>query len=95
VFSGSNGEHGGHLGAFCTDSKSGLSVFRTVQRSPKPGTPWSPWQSLKGSSDGAITALQTPAVTEILARTASGTLAYATWTARHGWSTWSLLPNSS
>ena len=95
VFSGINGEHGGHLEAFCMDSKFGLSVFRTVQRSPKPGTPWSPWQSLKGSSDGAVTALQTPKVTEILARTASGALAYATWTAQHGWSSWSLLPNSS
>jgi len=95
IFSGINGAHGGHLEAFCMDSKFGLSVFRTVQRSPKPGTPWSPWQSLKGSSDGAVTALQTPKVTEILARTASGALAYATWTAQHGWSSWSLLPNSS
>ena len=95
VFSGINGEHGGHLEAFCMDSKFGLSVFRTVQRSPKPGTPWSLWQSLKGSSDGAVTALQTPKVTEILARTASGALAYAIWTAQHGWSSWSLLPNSS
>jgi len=95
VFSGRNGAHGGHLEAFCMNSKSGLSVFHTVQLSPKPGTPWSPWQSLKGSSDGAVTALQTPAVTEILARTASGALAYATWTAQHGWSGWSMLPGSS
>jgi tRNA A-37 threonylcarbamoyl transferase component Bud32 len=93
VLSGRNGEHGGHLEAFCMDSKFGLSVFHTVQRSPKPGTPWSPWQSLKGSSDGAVTALQTPKVTAILARTASGALAYATWTAQHGWSSWSMLPN--
>jgi hypothetical protein len=95
VFSGINGEHGGHLEAFCMDSKFGFSVFHTVQLSPKPGTPWSPWQSLKGSSDGAITALQTPAVTEILARTASGALAYETWTAQHGWSSWSMLPGLS
>ncbi len=94
VFSGIKGVHGGHLEAFCMDSKFGLSVFHTVQLSPKPGTPWSPWQSLKGSSDGAVTALQTPAVTGILARTASGALAYATWTARHGWSGWSMLPSS-
>jgi hypothetical protein len=77
------------------DSKFGFSVFHTVQLSPKPGTPWSPWQSLKGSSDGAVTALQTPAVTEILARTASGALAYQTWTAQHGWSSWSMLPGLS
>jgi eukaryotic-like serine/threonine-protein kinase len=95
VFSGTNGEHGGHLEAFCMDSKFGFSVFHTVQLSPKPGTPWSPWQSLKGSSDGAVTALQTPAVTEILARTASGALAYQTWTAQHGWSSWSMLPGLS
>ena len=95
VFSGINGEHGGHLEAFCMDSKFGFSVFHTVQLSPKPGTPWSPWQSLKGSSDGAVTALQTPAVTEILARTASGALAYQTWTAQHGWSSWSMLPGLS
>jgi len=94
VFSSRNGEHGGHLEAFCMDSKFGFSVFRTVQLSPRPGMPWSPWQSLKGSSDGAITALQTPTVTEILTRTASGALAYATWTAQHGWSGWSMLPNS-
>jgi serine/threonine protein kinase len=95
VFSGINGEHGGHLEAFCMDSKFGFSVFHTIQLSPKPGTPWSPWQSLKGSSDGAVTALQTPTVTEILARTASGILAYQTWTAQHGWSSWSMLPGSS
>jgi serine/threonine protein kinase len=95
VFSGIKGEHGGHLEAFCMDSKFGLSVFHTIQLSPKPGTPWSPWQSLKGSSDGAVTALQTPTVTEILARTASGILAYETWTAQHGWSSWSMLPGSS
>jgi len=95
VFSSRNGEHGGHLEAFCMDSKFGFSVFRTVQLSPRPGMPWSPWQSLKGSSDGAITALQTPTVTEILTRTASGALAYATWTAQHGWSGWSMLPSSS
>jgi serine/threonine protein kinase len=95
VFSGIKGEHGGHLEAFCMDSKFGFSVFHTVQLSPKPGTPWSPWQSLKGSSDGAVTALQTPTVTEILARTASGALAYETWTAQHGWSSWSMLPGSS
>jgi Protein kinase domain len=95
VFSGINGEHGGHLEAFCMDSKFGFSVFRAVQLSPKPGAPWSPWQSLKGSSDGAVTALQTPAVTEILARTASGALAYQTWTAQHGWSSWSMLPGLS
>jgi eukaryotic-like serine/threonine-protein kinase len=95
VFSGIHGVHGGHLEAFCMDSTFGFSVFHTVQLSPKPGTPWSPWQSLKGSSDGAVTALQTRTVTEILARTASGTLAYATWTAQHGWSGWSMLPNSS
>ena len=95
VLSGINGEHGGHLEAFCMDSKFGFSVFRTVQLSPKPGTPWSPWQSLNGSSDGAVTALQTPAVTEILARTASGAVAYATWTAQRGWSHWSMLPGSS
>ncbi|HEX5295862.1 MAG TPA: protein kinase [Streptosporangiaceae bacterium] len=95
VFSGINDEHGGHLEAFCMDSKFGLSVFHTVQLSPKPGTPWSPWQSLKGSSDGAVTALQTPTITGILARTASGVLAYATWTTRHGWSSWSMLPRSS
>ncbi len=95
VFSGIKGIHGGHLEAFCMNSKFGFSVFHTVQLSPKPGTPWSPWQSLKGSSDGAVTALQTPAVTGILARTASGAFAYATWTARHGWSSWSMLPGSS
>ena len=95
VFSGINGEHGGHLEAFCMDSKFGFSVFHTVQLSPKPGTPWSGWQSLKGSSDGAVTALQTPTITEILARTASGALAYETWTAQHGWSNWSMLPSSS
>src|SRR5690242_4017141 len=95
VFSGINGEHGGHLEAFCMDSKFGLSVFHTVQLSPKPGTPWSPWQSLKGSSDGAVTALQTATITGILARTASGALAYATWTAKQGWSRWSMLPGLS
>lgn len=95
VFSGINGEHGGHLEAFCMDSNFGFSVFHTVQLSPKAGTPWSPWQSLKGSSDGAVTALQTPTITEILARTASGALAYETWTAQHGWSSWSMLPSSS
>jgi hypothetical protein len=95
VFSGINGEHGGHLEAFCMDSKFGFSVFHTVQRSPKPGTPWSAWQSLKGSSDGAVTALQTPTITGILARTASGALAYESWTAQHGWSSWSTFPNSS
>ena len=95
VFSGINGEHGGHLEAFCMDSNFGFSVFHTVQLSPKAGTPWSPWQSLKGSSDGAVTALQTPTITEILARTASGAIAYETWTAQHGWSGWSMLPSSS
>ena len=95
VFSGLHGEHGGHLEAFCMDSNFGFSVFHTVQLSPKAGTPWSPWQSLKGSSDGAVTALQTPTITEILTRTASGALAYATWTAQHGWSNWSTLPSSS
>jgi hypothetical protein len=94
VFSGINGEHGGHLEAFCMDSNFGFSVFHTVQLSPKPGAPWSGWRSLKGSSDGAVTALQTPAITEILARTASGALAYETWTAQHGWSSWSMLPSS-
>src|SRR5262249_23686594 len=94
VFSGINGEHGGHLEAFFMDSQFGLSVFHTIQLSPKPRNPRSPCQSLKGSSDGAVTALQTPAVTGILARTASG-VAYATWTARHGWSGWSMLPGSS
>ena len=94
VFSGINGEHGGRLEAFCMDSKFGLSVFHTVQLSSKAGAPWSGWQSLKGSSDGAVTALQTPTVTEILARTASGALAYETWTAQHGWSDWSMLPSS-
>jgi tRNA A-37 threonylcarbamoyl transferase component Bud32 len=95
VLSGIHGVHGGRLEAFCMDSKFGFSVFRTVQLSPKPGTPWSPWQSLKGSSDGAVTAVQTRTVTAILARTASGALAYATWTAQHGWSGWSMLPKSS
>ncbi len=95
VFSGINGEHGGRLEAFCMDSNFGFSVFRTVQLSPKAGTPWSSWQSLKGSSDGAVTALQTPTITEILARTASGALADETWTAQHGWSSWSMLPRSS
>jgi len=95
VFSGINGEHGGHLEAFCMDSNFGFSVFHTVQLSPKAGTPWSPWKSLKGSSDGAVTALQTPTITEILARTASGALAYETWTAQHAWSSWSMLPSSS
>ena len=95
VFSGINGEHGGRLEAFCMDSNFGFSVFHTVQLSPKAGTPWSPWQSLKGSSDGAVTALQTPTITEILTRTASGALAYETWTAQHGWSGWSMLPGSS
>jgi serine/threonine protein kinase len=94
VLSGINGEHGGRLEAFCMDSTFGLSVFHTVQLSPKAGTPWSPWQSLKGSSDGAVTALQTPTITEILTRTASGAFAYETWTAQHGWSGWSMLPNS-
>jgi hypothetical protein len=95
VFSGINGEHGGHLEAFCMDSKFGDSVFHTFQLSSRAGTPWSSWQSLKGSSDGAVTALQTSAITEILARTASGNLAYETWTAQHGWSSWSMLPGSS
>jgi len=35
-----------------------------------------------------------PTGTEILTRTASGALAYATWTAQHGWSSWSMLPGS-
>jgi serine/threonine protein kinase len=95
VFSGINGEHSGRLEAFCMDSNFGDSVFHTFQLSPKAGTPWSPWQSLKGSSNGAVTALQTPTITEILARTASGALAYETWTAQHGWSSWSMLPSSS
>jgi len=95
VFSGIDGVHGGRLEAFCMNSKFGLSVFHTVQLSPKPGTAWSPWRSLKGSSDGAVTALQTRTFTGILARTASGALAYATWTAQHGWSGWSMLPSSS
>ena len=95
MFSGINGEHGGHLEAFCMDSNFGFSVFHTVQLSPKAGTPWSSWKSLKGSSDGAVTALQTPTITEILARTASGALAYETWTAQHAWSSWSMLPSSS
>jgi eukaryotic-like serine/threonine-protein kinase len=94
VFSGIGGEHGGHLEAFCMNSRFGFSVFHAVQLSPKPGTPWSAWQSLKGSSDGAVTALQTPAVAAILARTASGALGYATWTAQHGWSSWSTRPGS-
>jgi serine/threonine protein kinase len=94
VFSGINGKHGGRLEAFCMDSNSGLSVFHTVQLSPKAGAPWSAWQSLKGSSNGAVTALQTPTITEILTRTASGALAYETWTAQHGWSGWSMLLNS-
>jgi eukaryotic-like serine/threonine-protein kinase len=95
VFGGAHGEHGGHLEAFCMNSHFGFSVFHTLQLSPKPGTPWSPWQSLKGSSDGAVTALQTSTISEILARTASGALAYETWTAQHGWSSWSMLPRSS
>jgi len=95
VFSGGNGEHGGRIEAFCMDSNFGLSVFHAVQLSAKAGTSWSPWQSLKGSSNGAVTALQTPTVTEILARTASGAFAYETWTAQHGWSPWALLPNPS
>jgi tRNA A-37 threonylcarbamoyl transferase component Bud32 len=94
AFSGTNGEHGGRVEAFCMDSNFGLSVFHTIQLSAKPGTSWSAWQSLKGSSDGAVTALQTPTVTEILTRTASGAFAYETWTAQHGWSDWSMLPSS-
>jgi len=94
VFSGINGEHGGRLEAFCMDSTFGSSVFHTVQLSPKAGTPWSAWQSLKGSSNGAVTTVQTPAITAILARTSSGALAYDTWTAQHGWSGWSMLPSS-
>lgn len=92
VLSGTDGEHGGRLEAFCMDSNFGLSVFHTVQLSAKAGASWSPWQSLKGSSNGAVTALQTPTVTEILARTASGAFAYATWTAQHTWSPWAPLP---
>jgi hypothetical protein len=95
VFSGIDGEHSGHLEAFCMNSRFGFSVFHAVQLSPQPGAPWSAWQSLKGSSDGAVTALQTPAVAAILARTASGALAYATWTAQHGWSSWSTRPDQS
>ena len=95
VFSGISGEHGGRLEAFCMDSDFGFSVFHTVQLSSKAGAPWSVWQSLKGSSDGAVTALQTPAITEIVTRTASGAFAYQTWTAQHGWSGWSMLPRSS
>jgi hypothetical protein len=95
VFSSINGEHGGRLEAFCMDSNFGFSVFHTVQLSPKAEAPWSPWQSLKGSSDGAVMALQTPTITEILARTASSAFAYQTWTAQHGWSGWSMLPSSS
>ncbi|HEX6519800.1 MAG TPA: protein kinase [Streptosporangiaceae bacterium] len=95
VFSGVNGEHGGRLEAFCMDSNFGFSVFHTVQLSSQAGASWSAWQSLKGSSDGAVTALQTPTVTEILARTASGAFAYETWTAQHGWSGWSMLPSPS
>jgi tRNA A-37 threonylcarbamoyl transferase component Bud32 len=94
AFSAVNGEHGGHLEAFCMDSTFGLSVFHAFQLSPTAGGPWSPWQSLKGSSDGAVTALQTPKITEILTRTASGAIAYETWTAQHGWSAWSMLPAS-
>jgi serine/threonine protein kinase len=95
VLSGINGEHGGRLEAFCMDSNFGDSIFHTVQLSSQAGAPWSGWQSLKGSSDGAVTVLQTPTITEILARTASGALAYETWTAQHGWSSWSMLPGSS
>jgi tRNA A-37 threonylcarbamoyl transferase component Bud32 len=95
VFSAVDGEHGGRLEAFCMDSTFGFSVFHTVQLSPDAGGPWSPWQSLKGSSDGAVTALQTPKITEILTRTVSGAIAYETWTAQHGWSAWSMIPGSS
>ena len=95
MFSGVNDEHGGRLEAFCMDSNFGFSVFHTVQLSSKAGASWSAWQSLNGSSDGAVTALQTPTVTEILARTASGAFAYETWTAQHGWSGWSMLPSPS
>ena len=95
VFSAVDGEHGGRLEAFCMDSTFGFSVFHTVQLSPDAGGPWSPWQSLKGSSGGAVTALQTPKITEILTRTVSGAIAYETWTAQHGWSAWSIIPGSS
>ena len=95
AFSGVNGEHGGRLEALCMDSNFGLSVFHTVQLSSMAGASWSAWRSLKGSSDGALAALQTPTVTEILARTASGAFAYETWTAQHGWSDWSMLPTPS
>ena len=94
VFSGINGEHGGHLEAFCMDSNFGFSVFHTVQLSPGRDALVSV-AIPKGSSDGAVTALQTPTITEILARTASGAIAYETWTAQHGWSGWSMLPSSS
>lgn len=92
VFGAADGQHGGHLEAFCMDSTFGNSVFHTFQISAGEAGTWSAWQSLKGSSDGAVTAMQTPMITGILARTTSGAIAYQNWTAQHGWSGWSMLP---